>query len=503
MTKTPATPLRAAVYARQSEDVDQGIHQQLDDCREEARRRDWTVVAQYADNDVSGSKQRGETTDWHKMLRAYDDGAFDALIVTESSRLTRRIVDVLDVVPPRRDIRVIAIRESVDTLYDDTFLKISVVFAEREVRQKAARARRYALERRKAGHPTSGRTPYGYHWVHAPDRDAQGTRFRIDDSEAQIIRRVFDEFLAGATLGQIASDLNADGFRTRKGARWHSPTIRRLLINPHLAALLPPVQPEGQNDMAKIDISECTPGAWPAIVEVEKLLAARGRLIGVKPVHSGTARKWLLSGLAVCGVCGGPVRSARAATHPSPRVDGSGKAPTKYHAVYRCVAGHFVRKGEMIDEFIKEVCIERLSRPDARDLLTQKNEGPDLGVLSTRRAELQSRDETLTTLFVKGRISKAALDTGLDELSLELRDVNEQIAALVHADPLADALSGGDARSWWESETTTLARRRAVVETLMTVIIHRVGTGRRVTSLEAAAETITIEWKQPTAGSEG
>nr|WP_246483000.1 recombinase family protein [Brachybacterium halotolerans] len=358
------------------------------------------------------------------------------------------------------------------------------------------------MERRKAGHPTSGRTPYGYRWVHAPDRDAHGTRYRVDAEEAGVIHRVFDEFLAGATLGQIASDLNADGYKTRNGARWHSPTIRRLLINPHLAGLLPPVQPEGQDDMAKVDITECTPGAWPAIVDVDKLLAARGRLVGVKPVHSGTARKWLLSGLAVCGVCGGPVRSARAATHPTPRVDGSGLSPKQYHAVYRCVTGHFVRKGAMIDEFVKEVCIERLSRPDAHDLLIPKSDGPDLGVLTARRAELQSRDETLASMFVKGRISKTALDTGLDELAEELRAVDEQIAALVGADPLADALSGDGARAWWESDSTTLARRRAVVETLMTVVIHRVGNGRRVTTIDEAPETISIEWKQPTAGSD-
>lgn len=491
MTNSP--PIRAALYARQSVEEPVGIQQQLADGREDARRRGWMIIDEYVDDDTSGSKIRGAKTRWAQMLRDYDAGLFDALIVTEASRLTRALTDVLDVRPPRRDMRVVAIREGVDTVGgDDYLLKQLVLLAEREVWVKTQRSKRYSLDRRKAGHPSAGRTPYGYRWVHAPDRDDRGTRFKIDTDEAKVVRRIFAEFLAGAPLGQIARDLTSDGYATRESSRWHTSTVRRVLINPHYSALLPPTQPTGQNDLAKVAIEDCIPGAWEPIIERDHLLAARSRLVGVKPKHNGTARKWLLSGLAVCGVCGGPIRSARASTHPTARKDGTGTAPRQYHAVYRCLRGHVVRKGAMIDEFIKEICIERLSKPDAHDLLAPRAEGPDLAVLHARRIELESRDAGIATLIAKGKMSPKAAEEALDDLDAELRIVNDQIALAVRSDPLADVLDSDNARLWWE--TATLARRRAVVSALMTVVLHRVGNGRRITTLEAIGDTVEIDW---------
>lgn len=91
---------RVAIYARQSVDEDQGIEQQIADGHEEAQRRAWPVVAEFPDNDTSGSTARGPKTYWHKMLRAFDADEFDVLVVTETSRLTRNLTDVLDVTPP-------------------------------------------------------------------------------------------------------------------------------------------------------------------------------------------------------------------------------------------------------------------------------------------------------------------------------------------------------------------------------------------------------------------
>ena len=174
------------------------------------------------------------------------------MLANEVDRLTRSLTDVLELRPPKRDVRVLTVRGGIDTHEDDTTLKLLVVLAEREVKLKTIRAARYAKERRAKGHRPAGRTAYGYRWVRAADRDEAGTRFRIDEDEAAIVKRIFSEFLAQASLGQIARDLNASGIRTREGSRWHTSTLRRILINPHYAALLPPVQAEGQNDQAKV-----------------------------------------------------------------------------------------------------------------------------------------------------------------------------------------------------------------------------------------------------------
>ncbi|SNU02596.1 Site-specific DNA recombinase [Ruaniaceae bacterium KH17] len=496
--KTAPDQLKVAIYARQSVHEEQGIRQQIDDCNREAGYRGWQVVGTYPDDATSGSKERGPGTSWARMLKDFDEGMFTAVLVNDVDRLTRNLTDVLEVRPPKRDMRVLTVRGGIDTddSTGDFLLKQLVLLAEREVKQKAQRTQRYAVERRKTGHPTPGRTPHGYCWVPEIARDENGTRYRIDPDEAADVKTIFAEFLGGAALGQIARDLNNDGRFTRAGKPWIASTVRRVLMNPQYAALLAPSQETGKFDIASIDLAECTPGAWEPIIDEATIVATRARLVGVKPTHNGTARKWLLSGLAVCEICRAPVRAASGETHPTARVDGSGKADSKRYHAYRCVNGHFMRNGDIIDDFVKEVCIARLNRPDAIDLLVPRQEGPDIGLLNTQRAALDSRESTIIDLIAKGKMNAKTAEAALDVLTEERRAITEEIARAVASDPLAEVVASGDSRAWWDD--ASLARRRAVIGALMTVAIRRAGKGRRITTFEAASETVGIEWHRGT-----
>jgi DNA invertase Pin-like site-specific DNA recombinase len=430
------------------------------------------------------------------MLDAYDKGEFDVLMVTETSRLTRRLVDILDVRPPRRDIRILVLRQGIDTASSDLGLKMLIIVAEEEVKIKAARAARYAIERRGAGHPTAGMTPHGYRWVPADLRDTKGTRYVLNEDEAQDVRQIFREFLAGGSLGQIARDLTTAGRRTRAGARWHTSTVHRVLLNPLYAALLPPAQPSGEHNLKAVDIEACTPGAWEPIIASEALRATRAKLLHVKPNHDGNARRWLLSGLAICSVCKQPARSARGETHPTTKKDGSGTAPSlRYHA-YRCTQGHFMRNGDMIDQWIAALIVGRLSEPEYLLKLGRhfKPEAGrrDIGVLNAERDALLGQRVTLARLVARGMPETEALE-GYDEIDAQLRAITAEIAQAVQQNPLAELAGIDDVSSWWRN--ATLARKRAAVELLMDVEIKPVGQGKRVTTPQAAEPTVNIKWK--------
>lgn len=182
-----------------------------------------------------------------------------------------------------------------------------IVLGECEVALRRAHNQEYKITRLKQGHPTPGASAFGYRWVPVIHRDAEGTRYSIVEDEAVTVRRIYAEFLAGASLGQISRDLNTDGRTTRKDAKWYASMVRDVLMNPGYAALLAPSQLTGEYDLGKIDIEDCIDGAWEPIIEKEQLLASRARLVGRKPNHKGTARKWFLAGLAVCSVCKAPV----------------------------------------------------------------------------------------------------------------------------------------------------------------------------------------------------
>lgn len=192
--------------------------------------------------------------------------------------------------------------------------------------------------------------------------------------------------MAGGTLGQIARDLNDAGTLTHRGTCWHTYTIRRM--NPLYAALLPPAQPSGEFDMAAIDLDACSAGAWEPIVSREQVQVTRTRQLAVKPLHDGTARRWLLSGLTVCAVCRLPVRSARGESHPTERKDGSGTAERRRDHTYRCsgTPGHFMRNGEVIDDLIERLCLARISEPDIIDLVGPPGEEINIPALRDRRS---------------------------------------------------------------------------------------------------------------------
>ena len=490
------TTLRAAIYARQSIDVEQGIQQQVAACDAEAKRRGMAVVENYRDNDVSGTKERGPQTAWAQMLRDFDAGLFDVLVVNDVDRLTRRLADVLEVRPPRRAMRVVVVRGGIDTAdpTGDFVFTQFVLLAEREVRVKTQRAAAYAVERRKIGHPHPGATAYGYRWVPARERDAAGTRFAIVPKEANVVRRIFAEFKAGGNLGQIARDLREEGVSTRKGGKWHTSTIRRILLNPIYAALLPAPQPSGQHSVNYADIETCVPGAWDPIVSVDEVVLARAALLSRKPQHNGTARKWLLSGLAVCSECRAPVRSARGEAHPTTRKDGGRAKSRRYHA-YRCTNGHFMRNGDLIDELAAKVAIGRISADDAADLLAPNESSDDIVALRTHIQALEERQASIANLIASGKMQPTAANNALDTLKDEISQTTIRIAEATANDPLADVVGLDDAWRWWDE--ATLNRRRALIEALMTVVIHPIGKGRRATTIDQVAQTVSIEWKDP------
>lgn len=361
---------RAAIYARQSTPQDEGIKRQVARCTALAEERGWPVTRVYdRDNNVSASAPRGPSTDWAQMLRDIDAGLLDVVVAVNLDRLLRGIGDLNELLG--RGVQVVTVEADLDLSTETGELQATVLaaVARFEVRRKASRADSAAKTRRKAGHPPAGRVTYGYRWVPKHARDESGTRYRIDPEEARVVRWMFTEALSDSPLGSICRELNngtardADGLplgdssrMTRDGKAWGPSTVRRMLLSPFYAALLPESVPgAGMYRGERVDLDKCTPGAWEPIVTVDELRGTRRAMLDpARLQHDGTARRWLLSGLALCDRCGVPVRSART---------------RKGVHGYRCVRGHFLREGDIIDRYVSEVIVARLSEPDAASLI--------------------------------------------------------------------------------------------------------------------------------------
>jgi DNA invertase Pin-like site-specific DNA recombinase len=66
--------------------------------------------------------------------------------------------------------------------------------------------------------------PYGFNYQN-------GTLIPIE-TEQQVIKRIFEWYLAGLSLNEISERLNAKGVPTKKGGKWKKGTIGKILSNP-------------------------------------------------------------------------------------------------------------------------------------------------------------------------------------------------------------------------------------------------------------------------------
>lgn len=489
--------MNVGIYVRQSVREDQGITQQIEDCKRRAEAEKWKVFDTYNDNQTSATKARGDGTAWARMLADVDAGRIDVILCVTAARLLRRTLDVIEVTKPRRSVRVVTVRDGIDTgtMGGRLLLAVLVAIAEEEIAEKEARAEPYRQSRNANGHPSPGKVPFGYEWVPSLLRRKDGRRYEVVTDEAAAVRFVFSEVIAGSPLGMIARELNEGTARdpksgkalaastraTRKGSPWIPSTVRRLALSPMYAALLPPIVPgAGAYRAEAVDLDACTPGVWEPIVDEDQVRAARSVLIDPsRRKQQGTSRRWLLSGLAVCDVCGQRVRSAR--------------TKERYQG-YRCPAGHFQRSGEILDRYVQQVVVERLSAPDAASLI-KPAPGVDLDALRAREGALRGRRATLLDLAASGTFGAAEIRDRVAPLDDELAEVTASISAALAVDPFASVVTASDVRAAWDA--LTLARKRRIVSELFVLVVHPVGKGVRVTTLEQAAASVDVIWNRP------
>jgi hypothetical protein len=302
------------------------------------------------------------------------------------------------------------------------------------------------LQAATSGRWGGGRRPFGY----GPDG------VTVVDAEADALRWVAAQVLAGASLSGLAADLNARGIRTATGRPWRSTELRRALLRPRNAGLM---QHRGQI------VGEAS---WPAILEEDTWRGVRAVLQDpTRRVNPGGARRWLLSGLAVCGICGDPVRSFSSAAK---------RRKTK--PVYTCRTGkHVIRNAAEVDAFVEAVVLERLSRPDAADLLTPDQHGADPTALHLHDAALFARLRELGRLAGQGAIDPVQLVDATAEIRQQREDITAQLAALSRGSVLAGVADAPDPAKVWEG--LDLSRKRAIIDVLCTVTILPARRGRR------------------------
>jgi site-specific DNA recombinase len=198
---------------------DASIEDQLRQCREHAAREGWTIVDCYSDRAISGASLIRPGI--QKLLTDVQAGRFDIVLSEALDRISRDQEDVAAVFKRLRfaGVSIVTLSEGeISELHVGLKGTMNALFL-KDLAMTTHRGIRGRVEAGKIG----GGNAYGYRVVH--QLDARGGR-EIIDERAEIVRRIFREYVAGKGPQRIAAYLNRDGIASPTGRRWSDTTIR-------------------------------------------------------------------------------------------------------------------------------------------------------------------------------------------------------------------------------------------------------------------------------------
>ena len=318
--------MRIAIYARYSSDQqsEASTEDQFRVCRQEIEKHPgWKVVARYADEEISGASMM--RSDIQKLMLDASAGKFDMVVSEALDRISR---DQADIATIRK--RLLFANVGIYTLAEGEINEMHIglkgtmnALFLKDLAQKTRRGLGGRIEKGKSG----GGISYGYDVVH--QFDSQGERLRgdrtINDPQAEIVRRIFREYVCGKSPKSIAAQLNREGVPAPSGGEWGQSTIngnrrrgtgvlnndlyigilvwnrQRFVKDPDTGKRVPRFNPE--SEWLRKDVSELRivpQSLWDEAKARQKILDAKG-----ENFHQKQRPRNLFSNLLKCGCCGG------------------------------------------------------------------------------------------------------------------------------------------------------------------------------------------------------
>ncbi len=470
MTATPL--LRAGVHARRSLNRIDGqsasVSRQLRDGEALAARVGARVVKVYDEDDTSAFAKRVVTLPdgrrvkrnvrptWQEALADLYHGRIDVLIEYDLDRAMREprdLEDLIEVIEATgRQVESVTGSLRLRNDHEITMARVMVAMANKSSRDTARRVTAAARERANAGRNHGGMRAFGY--------TADGKH--LQPAEAAEVARAADQLLSGVTLASIAKDLNVRGVTSVRGGAWTPNTVREMLLRPRHAGL------------AVYRGEVVGRAGWPAILSEDVHRAVVALLTDpARRLSTGTRAAYLLSGLARCGHCGGPIQSGgiKAVRRPGRK--------ESQRLVYRCRTSgcwKVTRRMDWADEEVSAYIVARLSRDDAVDLLADRDR-PDLAALTAEARAIQVEVDAVAAAYGRRTVSLRQLEVASADLNARLTEIDALRGTSPRVAVLRDLVGAADVGAVWAG--LSLDRRRAVVAALVEVTFFSGGAGAR------------------------
>ncbi|WP_026676740.1 recombinase family protein [Fictibacillus gelatini] len=313
--------MKVVAYIRVSthEQAEEGYSIQAQKRRLEAYAvsQGWDLVHFYVDEGISAKDITGRP-ELKRMLKGVQEKAFDCVLVYKLDRLTRSVLDLHELINlfEKHDVKFKSATEVYDTTTATGRLFITLVAALAQwERENLGERVSFGMEQKaREGKWVVAIPPLGY------DRD--GDYLVINESEAAIVREIYNLYLSGIGISKMALTLNKRGLRHKSGKPFTAESLRYILSNPvyigtqrHNYRVNKERYFENENVIPKI---------------IDKNIYDQVQLIREKRHHAHPRRAnspYIFSGVVKCKRCGRPLNGSYGIAR--------GKETYRYHCANR------------------------------------------------------------------------------------------------------------------------------------------------------------------------
>ena len=330
-------------YGRYSDtgQSEQSIEGQRKVCFEFAERNGYNIIAEYIDRAISGT-EADNRPEFQRMIADSAKRQFQGILVYQLDRFARNRYDsaTYKAKLKKNGVKVLSARENITDdasgILMESVLEGMAEYFSVELSQKVTRGMALSA----AKFQTTGSVILGY------DVD-ENKNFVINESEAALIKRIFEMYLDGVTMAEIIRYLNDNHYKTSRGNEFTKNSIRRILMNKKYRGVYTFKGTEYPDSIPRIVSDEMFNDAQILLAKNKKA-PARSKAV---------EDEYLLTTKIFCGKCNAAIIGVSGTSHTG-----------TLHQYYKCVTSR--RKGGCDIKAVKKAYIEDIVIDETVKLLT-------------------------------------------------------------------------------------------------------------------------------------